>query len=148
MSDLATNRRAFHDYEILETHEAGIVLQGTEVKSLRTHGASLQEAYIILQGEELWLINASIAPYTFGNIYNHEERRKRKLLMHRKEITRLEKEVKEKGVALIPLAFYLKKGRIKLKFGVGKGKKLYDKRKSLQEREVKKHIKRAVKGEY
>ncbi|MBT4444460.1 MAG: SsrA-binding protein, partial [Waddliaceae bacterium] len=89
MADLVSNRRAYHDYEIVETYEAGIVLQGTEIKSLRDHGGSLQEAYVKVIGNELWLIGANIALYRFGNINNHEERRDRKLLMHSREISRL-----------------------------------------------------------
>ena len=107
-ADLASNRRAFHQYEILETFEAGIVLQGTEIKSLRDHGGTLQDAYVKVVDQELWIIGSSIAPYRFGNIYNHEEKRDRKLLMHKREILRL-KIVLKKGVDDCSLGFLLKK---------------------------------------
>jgi SsrA-binding protein len=103
-NELTTNRRAFHDYEILESYEAGMVLTGTEIKSLRNHGGSLQEAYVKVIGGEIWLINASIAPYKHGTIYNHEERRDRKLLMQRREILKLKSWTQEKGLTLVPLA--------------------------------------------
>lgn len=139
-NDLVSNRRARHNYEILETFEAGIALTGTEIKSLRNYSGSLQEAYVIIMGEELWLINSNIAPYSHGNVYNHEERRKRKLLMHRREIKKLQSLTQEKGLALIPLSLYLKKGRVKVKLAIGKGKKKHDKRESLKEKEHKKEI--------
>lgn len=122
-NELVRNRRAFHDYEIIETYEAGIALLGTEIKSLRAHGGNLAEAYVKVIQEELWLIGASIAPYRFGNIHNHEERRDRKLLMHKREIARLKEIVQQKGLTLIPLALYLKNGRVKISIGYGRGKK-------------------------
>lgn len=143
--DLVSNRKAFHDYEILETFEAGIVLMGTEVKSLRNHEASLQEAYVAVTDGELWLLNCSINPYRFGNIYNHEERRPRKLLMHHKEIVRLASMIQEKGITVIPLAFYLAHGKIKIKIAAARGKKHYDKRASIKERDDKRNIQRAMK---
>jgi SsrA-binding protein len=135
-SELASNRRAYHDYEILETFEAGIALQGTEVKSLRNHG--------ILKGE-LWLIGTSIALYSFGNVHNHEEKRDRKLLLHKREILKIEKAIAEKGLTVIPLAFYMKEGKIKLKIGIAKGKKVHDKRQALLEREKSREMDRALK---
>ena len=146
MADLVSNRRAYHDYEIVETYEAGIVLQGTEIKSLRDHGGSLQEAYVKVIGNELWLIGANIALYRFGNINNHEERRDRKLLMHSRESSRLKAAIKEKGFTLVPLAMYLKKGRVKLKIGRGKGKKKADKRAAIKERDEKRTLQRALKN--
>jgi SsrA-binding protein len=143
--ELVRNRRAFYDYEILETYEAGIVLLGTEIKSLRSHGGNLAEAYIKVIGEELWLIGASIAPYKFGSAHNHEERRDRKLLMHKKEIERLKEVVQLKGHTLIPIALYLKKGRAKISIGYGRGKKKEDKRHTLIEREKKREMDRAMK---
>lgn len=135
-SELVSNRKAGYNYEILETFEAGIVLLGTEIKSLRNHGGSLQDAFVDPTGAELWLINSSIAPYTFGNLFNHEERRPRKLLMHTREIERLRNIVKQKGLSIIPLAIYLnKKGKAKVKIATAKGKKSYDKRAALKERE-------------
>jgi len=146
MSDLVSNRRAGHDYEILETFEAGIALQGTEIKSIRDHGASLQEAYIKVSGGELWLIGSSIAPYKFGNIHNHEEKRERKLLMHKREIRRLKIATQEKGLALIPLALYLKQGKIKIRLAIGNGKKTYDKRTDLKEKDDKRRMQQALKA--
>jgi len=143
--NLVSNRRAFHDYEILDTFEVGIVLQGTEVKSLRAHEASLQEAYVKIIKEELWLVGCSIAPYRFGNIHNHEERRDRKLLMHKREIRRLKSLLQEKGITIVPLALYLSKGRIKAKIATAKGKKLHDKRASIKEKEEKRRMQKLLK---
>lgn len=143
--ELVRNRRAFHDYEILETFEAGIVLEGTEVKSLRDHGGNLAESYVKVLGEEVWLIGASIAPYRFGNIHNHEERRERKLLLHKREITKLKEAVQLKGLTLAPLSLYLKEGKIKIKIALAKGKKTHDKRHAIQEREKKREMDRAMK---
>lgn len=142
-NELVSNRRAYHDYEILDTYEAGIILLGTEIKSLRNHGGSLQDAYVDIKKGAPWLINSSIAPYSFGNIHNHEERRPRQLLMHKGEIEKLRKQVAEKGLALIPLAIYLnKKGIAKVRIAIAKGKKAYDKRAALKERESKRAIQR------
>jgi SsrA-binding protein len=144
-SDLVSNRRATHDYEILETFEAGIVLQGTEIKSIRDHGATLQDAYIKVLNGEIWLIGSSIAPYRFGNIHNHEEKRDRKLLMHKREIKRLKEASQEKGLTLIPLAFYLKQGRVKVRIAIAKGKKNIDKRADIKERDEKRRMQQALK---
>lgn len=146
-SELVNNRRAFHEYEILETFEAGIVLLGTEIKSLRNHGGSLQDAYILVSNGEVWLRHSSIAPYRFGNIHNHEEKRERKLLLHKREIVRLETLSGEKGLTIIPLAMYLKNGVVKVKIASARGKKLHDKRAALKAREDKRSIDRAMKGE-
>jgi len=143
--EIVSNRRAYHDYEILETFEAGIVLTGTEIKSLRGGGGSLQEAYVRVQKGELWLIGAHIAPYTFGNVHNHEERRERKLLMHKYEIDKLHMTAKTKGVTLVPLSLYFSKGRVKLKLGTGKGKKSVDKRQAIRAREEKRATEKAMK---
>jgi len=145
--DLVSNRRARHDYEILETFEAGMVLRGTEVKSLRAHEASLQEAYVKIIGDEVWLIGASITPYRFGNIHNHDERRDRKLLMHKREISHLKKLTQEKGLTIVALGIYLSKGNIKIKIAAARGKKHHDKRASIREREEKRNIQRMVKGQ-
>lgn len=145
-NDLVSNRRATHDYEILETFEAGIVLLGTEIKSLRDNGGSLQEAYIKVIRGEIWLIGASIAPYRFGNIYNHEDKRDRKLLMHKREIARLKASVQEKGLTLVPLGLYLKDGRVKTKLAIAKGKKTFDKRATIKERDEKRYMDKAMKN--
>ena len=144
-NDLVSNRRATHDYDILETFEAGIVLQGTEIKSIRNHGASLQEAYIKVLNGEIWLIGCSIAPYRFGNIHNHEEKRDRKLLMHKREINRLKVATQEKGLTIIPLAMTLKQGKVKLRIATAKGKKNIDKRADIKERDQKREVQKALK---
>jgi SsrA-binding protein len=144
--EIVSNRRAYHDFEILETLEAGIILQGTEIKSLRDNGGSLQESYIKIIGSTPLLLGASIAPYRFGNIYNHQEKRDRKLLLHKREIARLKALAQEKGLTLIALSMYLKKGRVKIKIGVARGKKLVDKRASIKERDEKRNMQRAMKG--
>jgi SsrA-binding protein len=143
--DLVSNRRATHDYEILETFEAGLALQGTEIKSIRNHGATLQEAYVKVLNGEIWLIGCSIAPYRFGNIHNHEEKRDRKLLMHKREINRLKIAAQEKGLTIIPLAMYLKQGRVKLRIATAKGKKNIDKRADIKERDEKRRVQQALK---
>ena len=143
--DLVSNRQATWQYQILETFEAGIQLQGTEIKSLRDHGGSLQEAYIKVIEQELWLVGCSVAPYRFGNIHNHEERRDRKLLMHKREIEKLRTAVQEKGLTVIPLAFYLKNGRVKVKIAIAKGKKTIDKRESVKERDEKRYMQKMMK---
>lgn len=143
--DLVSNKRATYHYEIQETFEAGIALVGTEIKSLRDHGGSLQEAYVKIINNELWLVGCSIAPYRFGNVHNHEERRERKLLMHKREILRLKTATQEKGLTIIPLAFYFKEGRIKVKIGIAKGKKNIDKRESVKERDDQRRMQKAMK---
>jgi SsrA-binding protein len=145
MEDLVSNRKAHHNYEILETLESGIVLLGTEIKSLRDHGGNLQEAYVVFHRGEAYLKNSSIAPYKFGNIYNHEERRERKLLLHKRELLRLKSVIDEKGLTIIPLGMYLKHGLVKVRLGVAKGKKAYDKRASLKARQDKREMDRSMK---
>lgn len=143
--DLISHRKAFHEYEILETFEVGIQLMGTEIKSLRAHGGSLQEAFVSVERGELWLIGSSIKPYSFGGVYNHDERRKRKLLAHRREILKIGAAIQEKGLTCIPLGLYLKGGIAKLKIALAKGKKLHDKRETIKAREEKRAIDRAMK---
>ncbi|MBA3958723.1 MAG: SsrA-binding protein SmpB [Parachlamydiaceae bacterium] len=143
--DLVSNRRATHDYEILESFEAGIALLGTEIKSLRDNGGSLQEAYVRVIGQELWLIGCTISPYRFGSINNHEERRDRKLLMHKREIEKLRTATQEKGLTLIPISFYLKEGRVKVRIAIAKGKKSIDKRASIKERDDKRYMAKMLK---
>jgi SsrA-binding protein len=144
---VAQNKKARHDYAIEDTFEAGLVLTGTEVKSLRQGRASLVDAYASVQDGELWLIGAYIPEYTEGTWNNHTPRRTRKLLMHRLEITRLVVKLKESGLALIPLQLYFKDGRAKVELGLGKGRKAYDKRQVLAERDAAKEIRKAV-GRY
>lgn len=142
------NRKARHDFHVEETYEAGIVLKGTEVKSLRQGNASLNEAFAYLQDGEVWLHNMYIKPYKMGSYANHNERRKRKLLLNKREIGELNKAVSQKGYTLAPLKLYFKKGYAKLLLGVAKGKKKYDKREDIKERDVKRELDRKVKGSY
>ena len=145
MEDLVSNRKAFHHYEVFETYEAGILLLGTEIKSLRNHGGNLLEAYVVFHQGEPYLKNASIAPYKYGTHFNHEERRERKLLLHKREIAKLQNATSEKGFSVIPLAMYLKKGFVKVKLGIARGKKDYDKRAALKKREHDRQIDRSLK---
>ncbi len=144
-TELVSNRKALHDYEVIETFESGIVLLGTEVKSLREHGGSLQDAYVLINDHnEVILKNASIAPYRFGNVFNHAERRERKLLLHKRETAKLKTLSQEKGLTLIPLGMYLKGGFVKVKIACARGKKAYDKRQALKEKDHKRTIARAM----
>ena len=145
-TDLVSNRRARYDYEILETYEAGISLLGTEIKSLRNHGGTLQDAFVIIHRGEAWIKNASIAPYTFSSIFTHEEKRDRKLLLHRREIEKLKKGSEQQGLTIVPLSIYLKKGYAKVKIALAKGKKQHDKRSAIKEKEQKRAIQKALKG--
>ena len=142
---VATNRKAYHDYFIEETVEAGIVLQGTEVKSLRLGLANLTDSYAIVKNEEMYLFNASISPYTHGNIANHEPLRTRKLLLHKEEIRKLTWKMSQKGFTLIPLKIYFVRGRAKALIGLAKGKKFYDKRETIKAKESKREVERVVK---
>lgn len=144
-SELVSNRRAGYNYEILDTLEAGIALLGTEIKSLRIGGGNLQDAWIRVESGEALLVGCHISHYRFGNIHNHEEKRERKLLLHKREIIRLQTAQQEKGLTVIPLSLYLKKGRVKVKVGIAKGKKTFDKREAIQERDEKRHISKIMK---
>ena len=143
---ITVNRQAYHDYEVERTVEAGISLVGTEIKSIRDGKVNLRGSYAIARKEELWLENAHIAVYEQGNRYNHEPMRNRKLLLHRKEIDQLLTKVATKGLTLIPLKLYLKGGKAKIELGLCRGKKLFDKRETLMERDVKRDIERIVRG--
>ncbi|WP_194844031.1 SsrA-binding protein SmpB [Candidatus Clavichlamydia salmonicola] len=143
--EVVSNRRAFRDYDISESFEAGVVLQGTEVKSLRDHGGGLTEAYVRIIRSEAWLIGSSIALYRFGNFNNHEEKRDRKLLLHKRELNKLKKFAEMKGYTLVPLALVLKNGLFKLKIGCGKGRREFDKRQAVAEKEGKRAAARAIK---
>jgi SsrA-binding protein len=146
MKLIAKNKKAFHDFEVIEKLEAGLVCQGTEVKSIREGRINLKESYAIVKRGEIWLVDCHISPYSHGNIHNHEPVRRRKLLLHRQEIKRLAGKVAEKGMTLIPLAVYLnEKGRIKMELGVCKGKKTVDKRADEQERTQKREIQKILK---
>ena len=143
---IARNKRARHDYEILETWECGLVLTGTEVKALRDGRAQITDAYGIVKDGEVWLLNAHIAPYERGNIWNHEPTRTRKLLLHQKEIRQLIGAVERKGLTLVALDLYFKHGRAKLKLGLARGKKLHDKRADLKERDDAREMQRALRS--
>lgn len=143
---IARNKRARHDYEILETWECGLVLTGTEVKALRDGRAQITDAYGIVKDGEVWLLNAHIAPYERGNIWNHEPTRTRKLLLHQKEIRQLIGAVERKGLTLVALDLYFKHGRAKLKLGLARGKKLHDKRADLKERDDTREMQRALRS--
>lgn len=138
------NRKARHEYEILDSMEAGMVLTGTEVKSLRAGKAVLEDAYARLEGNELWLVAMDIPEYSMGNIMNHEPKRKRKLLLHRREIEKYAKGTQERGFTIVPLKIYFKNGRAKVEIAIGKGKQLHDKRESLKNKDVKREISRAM----
>ena len=133
---LATNRQASHEYLIEERLEAGVVLLGTEVKSLREGRANLKDSYAQIRGGELWLLHCHISPYSHGNINNHDPLRDRKLLLHREEILRLDRRRKQSGLTLIPLRLYLKGGRVKVEIAVARGKKLHDKREAIRKRDL------------
>ncbi|PAQ13684.1 SsrA-binding protein [Bacillaceae bacterium SAOS 7] len=140
---LAQNKKARHDYFIEETYEAGIVLQGTEIKSIRNGRVNLKDAFARIQQGEVFIHNMHISPYEQGNRYNHEPLRTRKLLLHRKQIDKLIGETKEAGYSIVPLKMYLKDGYAKVLIGLGKGKKKYDKREDLKKKEAKRDIDRA-----
>lgn len=143
---IAANKKAYHDYTILETYEAGISLVGTEVKSLREGNANLKESYVLVKEGEAVLLNCHISPYSHGNINNHEPLRTRKLLLHKKEIEKLFGRIREAGLTVVPLKLYFSKGKAKLEIGLAKGKRQYEKREATKkkeaDREIQRHLKR------
>jgi SsrA-binding protein len=141
----ATNRKAFHDYHILETIEAGLVLTGTEIKSIRAGRANLRDGYARVQDGEIWLYNTHVSPYDQGNRYNHEPMRPRKLLLHKGEIGRLTGKSQEQGLTLVPLRLYERKGHAKVELAVVRGKRQYDKREAIAARDAQREVDRAVK---
>ena len=143
---IAENRKARFDYFIEDTYECGIVLEGTEVKSVKNGNISFPDAFAEITNGEVWVKNFHISEYSFSSIFNHDPDRPKKLLLHAEEIKRLSRRVDEKGCTLIPLDFYLKNGRVKVTLGVCKGKKLYDKRASIKDRDVKRDIQREFAG--
>lgn len=146
MKIIAQNKKAYHDYFIEETLEAGIQLVGTEVKSIRDGKANLKDSYVLIKDSEALLFNCHISPYSHGNIMNHDPLRTRKLLLHRREIERMKGKVMQKGYSLIPLKLYFKGSYIKVEVGLAKGKRLYEKRETIKEREAKRTIERAMKN--
>ena len=143
--DITVNRRAFHDYFIDERYEAGLVLTGTEVKSLRAGKVNLRDGYVRLEGHEAWLENVHISSYAQGGYVNHEPLRSRKLLLHSKEIASLIGKVKQRGYTLIPLRLYFARNRAKVEIGLGRGKRQYDKRQALAEADARREMERALK---
>ena len=143
---LAQNRKARHDYEIIDTYEAGMVLKGTEIKSIRRGKMNIQDGFISIYGGQAWLKNVHISPYDHGNLFNHDPLRERKLLLHRKQINDLQQAIKERGMTLVPLKVYLVRGRAKILIGLARGKNLYDKRHALKEKQANRDIERALKN--
>ena len=141
---IATNRKARHDYLIEDTIEAGIVLTGSEIKSLRAGQVNLRDSYATIRDGEAWLLNTHIAPYKQASFENHEPRRERKLLLHRREINRLTGKLQEKGLTLVPLQIHLKNSRAKVQLGLARGKKAFDKRQAMRERDDRRQIERAL----
>ena len=141
---IAVNRKARHDYALLESYEAGIVLQGTEVKSLRDRRANLQDSFASIDREEIFLHNMHIAPYESGNRYNHEPNRSRKLLLHRGEIRRLMGKMSGRGLTLVPLRLYFKRGKAKVEISLARGKTQYDKRETIKKREADMEVQKAL----
>lgn len=142
---VSTNKKARFEYFILETFEAGLVLKGTEIKSIRSGQISLQEAYVRTDGKEIWLVGAHVAPYEHASAFQHDPKRDRKLLLHKKEIRKLFDEIRIKGMTIVPMRVYLKGGKAKLEIGLAKGKKQYDKRESIKERDIERETSR-IKG--
>lgn len=143
---IATNRKAKFEYFLLEHFEAGIALQGSEIKSIRAGQISLAEAYVQTDGKEAWLMNAHVAPYDYANRFNHDPKRPRRLLLHKKEIREMWNAVRQKGVTIIPVQVYLKDGKAKIDLAVAKGKKLYDKRHDIARRDQEREMERETHG--
>ena len=141
---IARNKKAAHNYNLEDRLEAGIVLRGTEIKSARAGNVSLKEAYVQIIGEEAWLVNAYIAPYRAASAFNHDPRRRRKLLLHRREILRLDAKVHQRGYTVVPTRMYLKGGRAKLEIALARGKRQYDKRREIAEKDVARDIERSL----
>lgn len=148
MKIVTQNKKAFHDYFILETYEAGIELKGTEIKSVRKGHVNLKDAFIRFKNDEAFIENMHIAPYEQGNIFNHEPLRNRKLLLHKKQIKKLQKEVKENGLTIVPTKLYFNTSKLKAEIALARGKKLYDKRQDLKAKDTKRDMERALKNAY
>ena len=148
MKIVAQNNKAYHDYFILDTYEAGIELQGTEIKSIRKGSVNLKDSFIRIRNDEAFIDNMHIAPYEQGNRFNHEPLRQRKLLLHKKEIKKLQKELKENGLTIVPTKLYFNTSKLKVEIALARGKKLYDKRQDLKEKDSKRDIEKALKHAY
>lgn len=145
---MATNRDAYHHYHIIETYECGIVLTGTEVKSIREGRCNIKDSYAQVKDGEVWLLNSHVSPYSHGNRHNHEPTRPRKLLLHKSEIRRLAGKVQEKGLTLVPTRLYLKNGFVKVELALAKGKRIYDKRDVIKRREAEREARAMIKGRF
>lgn len=148
MKIVATNRKAQHQYHLQDPLEAGLVLVGSEIKSVRAGSVSLQEGFVLFEEGEAWLVNVHIAPYDPAASQNHDPRRRRKLLLHRREIDRLRGRVQEKGYTVVPTRLYIRDGRAKVEIALARGKKLFDKRQTIAKRDSKRQIERAIKERY
>ena len=148
MKIVSNNKKAYHDYFILDTYEAGIELKGTEIKSVRKGSANLKDAFIRIKNDEAFIENMHIAPYEQGNRFNHDPLRTRKLLLHKKEIRKLQKEVKENGLTIVPTKLYFNTSKAKLEIALAKGKKLYDKRQDIKAKDAKRDVEKALKNAY
>ena len=140
-----SNKKAYFDYEILDTYETGIVLTGTEIKSIREGNVNLKDSYGVIRNNEIYLLNMHISEYKEGNIFNHEEKRTRKLLLHKKEILKIKDKVALEGITLVPLKLYFNKNKVKILLGIAKGKKVYDKRESIKKRDTEREIRKQFK---
>lgn len=145
---VAKNRRARHEYHILETFEAGLALKGTEIKSIRAHRVSLKRGYVQSRGDELWLVDVHIAEYEQGNRENHDPTRPRKLLLHRREIDKIIEALNQKGLTCVPTMMYLKNGRAKVEIALARGKQLHDKRQDMARRDSQRQVERALREKY
>lgn len=145
MKIIAQNKKATHEYFILDKYECGLVLTGTEIKSIRAGKVNIEDAYVTIKNSEAFIINMHVSPYSHGNLFNHQETRTRKLLLHKQEIRRLIGKTKEDGHTLIPLKIYLNQGLAKLEIGLAKGKKLHDKRDALKEKDMKRQVEKTLK---
>ena len=143
---IAKNPSAYHNYFIENTIEAGIVLTGTEIKSIRNGKINLKDSYVNIKNGEIWIYGMHISPYEFGNIFNKDPLRTRKLLLNRREIDKLSGQIKQKGISLVPISMYWSKNKVKLEIGIGKGKKLYDKREDIAKKEAQRKIERSIKN--
>lgn len=148
MKIISRNKKASHNYHLLETYEAGIVLQGTEIKSVRANKVNIADAHCIIRSEQIYVVNMHIAKYKEGNQFNHDETRMRKLLLHKKQIIKLHNKIMQDSLTIIPIKVYIEKGLCKVEIAVAKGKKQYDKRQALKEKDAKRTIERNLKNQY
>ncbi|MFN4216317.1 MAG: SsrA-binding protein SmpB [Brevinematales bacterium] len=144
--EITVNRKAYHDYEMLSTYEAGIELTGTEIKSIRDHAVNLKDSFVLIRDGEAWVHNMHISPYGHGNIFNHDPTRKRRLLLHKREILKLSQAVQQKGLTIVPIKLYIKGKYAKLEIAVARGKKLHDKKSALKERDIKRDMDREIRN--